>query len=220
MAQKTRLEAHHCIEISFSRLSERYGCGLMLKNLPRLGGPDPLLNVMGNYGFTNLQADVPARRHLENSGLLKQFYDNAFAGKVPLRQNFKQVYGHLDLFLAFDPTLKAAWFVADPQNRMALGNYFRDAVSLGMKSLGVVLTGSLVRLNAVGWQNLHDILSDRLFEQHRDINRVEVLSVISGVRWRPPCLSLGVTALNFRELPELVSALKEALGEAGSEVET
>ncbi len=220
MPAKFRLDQYHSIEISFVKLSEKYGCGLMLKSLPRAGGPDPFVNAMGNYGYTAVYADRAAQRALENSGLLKQFYDGAFADKSPLRQNFKQVYGHLEVLMACDAAAKSAWFVAEPQNRMALANYFRDAISLSLKASGVLLTGSMVRLTAVGWQNLYDLLPDRLLNERRDIQRVEVLSVLSGVRWRPPSLSVGVTALNFREPAELKAALTEALGAAGTEVQT
>jgi hypothetical protein len=220
MPAKLRLDLYHSIEISMMKLSEKYGCGLMLKGLPKATSSDPLVNCMGNYGYTELFADQPARKIVENPGLLKQFYDGAFTSKTPLRNNFKQVYGHLEVLMAIDPPVKTAWFVADPHNRMALANYFRDAVSLGLKGSGVLLTGSMVRLTSVGWQNLYDLLPDKLLHDHRDVQRIEVLSVLSGVRWRPPSLSLGVTALNFREPAELKDALQEALGTAGSEVET
>lgn len=220
MPAKFRLDQYHSIEISVAKLSEKYGCGLMLKGLGAAGTSDPLVNVLSNYGYTAIRADRPAQKIIENSGLLKQFYDNAFSSKTPLRQNFKQVYGHLEVLLACDAQAKTVWFVADPHNRMALANYFRDAISLGLKGLGVLLTGSMIRLTNVGWQNLYDLLPDKLFNDNRAIQRVEVLSVLSGVRWRPPSLSVGVTALNFREPAELKSALTEALGTAGSEVQT
>jgi hypothetical protein len=217
MPTKLRLEAYRSLEISFATLSPLFGCGLMLNGLPRFNASDPLHNTMTNYGCENLFADKAAQKLVENSGLLKQFYDSAFTNKTPLRQNFRSVYGHLDVFLAIDATTKTAWFVADPTNRVALMNYYRDAVSIGLKPLGVLLLGSTVRLTPAGWQNLFDLLSDKLFNAHPEVHRVEIMGVLDGVRWRANTLSLGVTLLNFREFPEIESAVRTALRGAGPE---
>ncbi len=220
MPAKLRLESHRSLEISFVKLSPRYGCGLMLANLPKFDPSDPLLNAMTNYGYPTLAADKLATKLVQNPGLLKQFYDNAFSNKMTLRQNFRGVYGHLEVFMAFDPQSRTAWFLAEPQNRMALVNYFRDAASLGLKPLGVLLLGSTVRLTPVGWQNLYDLLTDKFFNAHTGIQRVEVMSVMAGVRWRSNCLGLGVTLLNFRELAEIQAAVEAALrGETGPEIQ-
>jgi hypothetical protein len=186
----------------------------MLHNLPKFGASDPLLNAMSNYGYPNLAGDKAAQTLVQNLGLLKQFYDNAFTNKLPLRQNFRDVYGHLEVFMVLDASARTAWFVADSPNRMALVNYFRDAASLGLKPLGVLLLGSTVRLTAAGWQNLYDLLTDKFFNDHAGIQRVEVMSVMPGVRWRANCLGLGVTLLNFRELPEIETAVEAALSGA------
>ena len=211
MPTKLKLEAHRSLEISFALLSPKYGCGVMLDSLPRFNASDPLHNAMSNYSYENLFADKAAQKTVENSGLLKQFYDNAFANKVPLRQNFRDVYGHIEVFVALDTATHTAWFVAEPNNRMALENYFRDAVSLGLKPLGVLLLGSTVRLTPAGWQNLHDLLSDKFFNDHAGIQRIEIMSVTDGIRWRAGTLGLGVTLLNFRELPEIATSAQAAL---------
>jgi len=203
-----------------ARLSPLYGCGLMLKNLPRVEFSDPLVSVMSNYGYTNLYGDKPGRKLVDNSGLLKGFYDNAFTHKTGLRQNFRTVYGHVEAYMAHDPGAKSAWFIGDAQNRVALTNYFRDATSLGLKTRGVMLLGSTVRLTAVGWQNLSDLLTDDFLSSQPAIQRVEVMNVLSGARWRSPCLGLGVTLLNIRELPEVREAVNSALQNAGGEVES
>jgi hypothetical protein len=217
MPTKLRLEVHRSLEISFGKLSPRYGCGLMLHDLPKFGASDPLLNAMSNYGYPNLFGDKTAQKLVQNLGLLKQFFDNAFTNKLPLRQNFKDVYGHLEVFMILDASARTAWFVADSPNRMALSNYFRDAISLGLKPLGVLLLGSTVRLTAAGWQNLYDLLTDKFFNDHAGIHRVEVMSVMAGVRWRTNTLGLGVMLLNFRELPEIETAVEAALsGATGS----
>jgi hypothetical protein len=219
MPSRLRLEQNHSLEISFAKLSPRIGCGLMLKNLPRANLSDPLVNVMSNYGLTTLAADKAAQKLVDNSGLLKGFYDNAFTHKLPLKQNFRTTYGHLEVYLAHDPQARSAWFIAEPQNRMALANYFRDAASLGLKALGILLVGSTARLTAVGWQNLYDLWTDNFITAHSTVQRVEVMSILSGVRWRSPCLGLGVTLLNIRELQEIRASAEAAMGGAdGGEV--
>jgi hypothetical protein len=220
MPARLRLDALRSVEVSVARLSPRYGCGLMLAGIPEIDSPDPLVNAMGNYGLTKLHADKPAKKHLENPGLLKPFFDNAFTHKTPLKTNFRQVFGHLEVYLAFDQQTRTVWFVADPHNRMALVNYFRDAVSLGLKSSGILLIGSTVRLTPVGWQNLYDLLSDKFINDHPGIQRVEVMTVLSGVRWRQNCMGLGVTLLNFRELADIQSMVEDAFaGKGGGEVQ-
>ena len=220
MPAKLRLEAHRSLEISLAALSPAFGCGAMLRNLPRFSASDPLHNAMANYGYENLFADKTAQKMVENSGLLKQFYDGAFTNKTPLRQNFKNVYGHLEVFMALDATKHTAWFIAEPGNRMALENYFREAVSLGLKPLGVLLLGSTVKLTSAGWQNLHDLLTDRFFNDHAGIQRIEIMSVMDGIRWRAGTLSLGITLLNFHELPEIASSVQAALlGAPGPQIQ-
>ncbi len=220
MPPRLRLETERSLQISEARLSPRYGCGLMLKNLPKFDYSDPLLNVMGNYGYTRLAADKPAQKIIDNSGLLKSFYENAFEHKLPMRRNFFQVYGEKEVLMAYDLKAKTVWFIAEPRNRMALVNYFRDSVSLGLKALGVKLVGSTVRLTSVGWQNLHDLLTDAFVEIHPKLKQVEVASVLSGVRWREPNLGLGVTLLNFREHARIKASTEAAMrGEKGGEIQ-
>ncbi len=217
MPEKLRIDTHRSIEISFARLSPRIGCGLMLASLPRFDASDPLNAIMQNYGYNKIHADKPAQKILTNSGLLKSFYDNAFTNKTPLQQNFRSTFGHLEIYLAFDPTLKTAWFVSDPQNKIVLTNYYRDALSLGLKADGILLTGSLPKLTPVGWQNLHDLLNDEFFKKYGPIERVEIMSILSGARWRPPSLGLGVTLLNMREFKDIKAAVDAAFrgGEDG-----
>jgi hypothetical protein len=220
MPTKLRLEAYRSLEISLATLSPNFGCGKMLRSLPQFNASDPLLNAMSNYGYPNLAGDKPAQKLVENSGLLKQFFDNAFTNKMPLRQNFRGTYGHLEVFMALDAAVRTAWFVGDPTNRVALENYSRDAVSLGLKPLGIPLLGSTVRLTAAGWQNLHDLLSDKFLNDHASIRRIEIMGTLDGVRWRANCLGLGVTLLNFRELPEIFASVKAALrGPSGPQIQ-
>jgi hypothetical protein len=191
----------------------------MVSCLPEFENSDALMNVMSNYGLTRVFADKSAQKVIGNTGLLKQFYDNAFSNKVAIRQNFRQVFGHLDVFMAVDPGSKKVWFVADPHNKMALVNYYRDAISLTLKTDGRLLLGSTPRLTPVGWQNLHDLLTDEFFKGHREIERIEVMSVAPGVRWRAPTLGLGLPLLNMRDLADIQKTVEAAIrGETGADI--
>jgi hypothetical protein len=220
MPPRLRLDAERSIEVSFVRLSPLIGCGLMLAGLPKYDAPDALISIMENYGYDRLAADKPARKAVENQALLKTFHENAFIQKLALRRNFLQVYGQRDLWLAFDPRAKTAWFVSDSHHRIALANYHRDAVSFGLKPHGVTLVGSMVRLSAIGWQNLCDIVTDKFLDEHREVERIEVMSAIAGVRWRLPTLGIGASFLNFQEPERIGKAVEAALrGETGGDIQ-
>lgn len=215
-----RLETERSLEIAVGKLSEKFGCGLMLKNLSKFDSSDALMNIMENYGFDKLFADKAGRKTVGNSGLLKSFYDNAFGHKSPLARNFLSVYGKKDVLMAADPKTKTAWFIGETQNRMALPNYFRDAVSLGLKVVGVMLTGSTMRLTPLGWQNLYDLLSDEFIERNPKLKRVEVMSALSGVRWREPSLAIGASYLGFRDLALIQESVAKVMrGEQGGEIQ-
>jgi hypothetical protein len=213
---KLRLERERSIEIDFPRLSPKYGCGKMLADLPAFDGSDPLLNIMATYGYARLFADKPGAKLIANPALLKNFYDNALNNRMPVRRNWHTVFKEVDVFLALDAREKTAWFVADPQNRMALVNYSRDAVSLGLKAQGITLSGSTVRLTPVGWQNLNELLGDSFLDSHPDLRRVDVMSSLAGIRWRKPVLGIGVMFLNLRELEEIRDAAGQVMqGDSG-----
>ncbi len=183
----------------------------MLASLPPFTSSDPLNAVMNNYGYNKIHADKPAQKILTNSGLLKTFYDNAFTNKTPLLQNFRSTFGHLEIYLALESALKTAWFISDPHNKIALTNYYRDATSLGLKADGILLLGSTLKLTPVGWQNLYYLLTDDFVKKYGPIERVEIMSMLSGVRWRPPSLGLGVTLLNMKEFKEIKTTVESAM---------
>ncbi len=199
------------MEIAFKYLSPRIGCGLMLTNLPRFSASDPLNAIMSNYGYDKIFADKSAQKIITNTGLLRNFYDNAFSNKASLFQNFRSVFGNQEVYLVTDPTIKTVWFIADPTNKIALNNYFRDAVSLGLKADGILLLGSIPKLTPAGWQNLYDLMNEGFFQKSRGIERVEIMSLITGVRWRAPTLGMGVTFLNLHNLEEIKTTITEAL---------
>ncbi len=180
----------------------------MLARLPRFDSSDPLNNTMKNYGYEKLFADKPAQKIITQPNLLKSFYDNALNNKMFLVDNFRAVFGKLEVYLAYDPNIKTAWFVSLPENKIYLANYFHEALIFNLKKLGIHLTGSPARLTPVGWQNLYDLLSEDFLGNHGPIKRVEIITIISDVRWRPPTLGLGVTFLNMKEFKEIQAAVE------------
>ncbi len=211
MPERLRFENLRSLEISFNQLSPKFGCGLMLSSLPLFNSCDPLVTVMANYGFEKIYADKPAQKILSNSGLLKTFYENAFKNKTPLQQNFRSTFGNQEIYLVFDTELKSAWFISEPHNKIALTNYFRDALSLRLKSEGILLVGSTNKLTPVGWQNLYDLLQEKFMSRLGRIERIEIMSLMSEVRWRPPTLGLGVTMLNMKEFKEILALIDAAV---------
>ncbi len=166
---------------------------------------------MKNYGYEKIHADKSAQKIVTQSKLLKTFYDNSFTNKLPLRDNFRIVFGNLDIFLVYDSNNRTAWFISQPENKIVLTNYFREALAFVLNKQGIHLSGSTVRLTPVGWQNLYDLLSNDFFKNHDSIKRVEILTLIPGVRWHQPTLGLGVTFLNMKEFKEIVATVETAM---------
>jgi len=183
----------------------------MLHNLPRYTESEMLQSVLAEYGYGTVHADKSARKIVSDSALLGIFHDNAIEAKTPLADNFLQVFGNHDLLMAHDLKEKAAWLVSEAFNKLELANYYRDAVRIGLQPTGLVLTGSVPRLTPMGWQNLHDLLSDEFLAQHPTVKRIEIMSSIPGTRWREPSLGLGVTMLNLNDIDKLRKAVDASL---------
>jgi hypothetical protein len=115
------------------------------------------------------------------------------------------------MYLAFDDKKESAWFVSELSSKLALENYYRDAVPNILKSLGVTLTGSVIRLTPYGWQNIFDIINNDFVHNHPEVKRVEVMTVLAGLRWRTPDLGLGITLLNFTEPDKIRSDIEGLL---------
>lgn len=210
MPPMLRLHILRVIRVSMDRLSPKIGCGKVLSSIPIFPVSDSFLKAMESYGIKIIYADKPAQKHLTNSKFAGPFMSNAVNGKTPLEANFKFSFTAADMILVYDDQKGSAWFLSEPSNKLALENYYRDAVPNILKSLGLTLTGSTVRLTPYGWQNLHDIINADFVRAHPQVKRVEVMTVLAGLRWRPPDLGLGITLLNFAE-PDKIKNDIEAL---------
>ena len=209
MAAVLRVFVERVLPINSGFLSPRIGCGLMLTRIPSYQANDVFRDVMKVYGFPNLRADKPAAKILdEDEDLMRQFCINAETGKMPLRLNFRGVYATKEAFLLLDTPRKTAYFVGAPDNRLALTNYYRDAMFKLPELLNLVLAGSINRLTPVGWQNLHDIMNDVNFRNaYPGVERIEVMASIPSVRWRKPVLEIGVNLLNFSNAKAIRQAM-------------
>lgn len=206
-----RLHLLRVIRISIDHLSPKIGCGKMLHSIPVFAAAESFAKAMEGYGIKTIYADKTAQKNLENSKFTGPFMSNAASGRTSLVDNFRFSFTTPDIVLAYDPKKASAWIVAEPSNRMALENYYRDAVPNILKSLGLTLTGSTVRLTPYGWQNLHDVISEDFVNSHPEVKRIEVMAVLAGLRWRAPDLGLGITLLNFAESDKIRNDIEALL---------
>jgi hypothetical protein len=210
MPPMLRINITHVIKVSIDNLSPKIGCGKILASVPIFPASESFHKAMESYGIKIIYADKPAQKHLANSKYSGPFISNAATGKTAIDLNFKFSFTSADMYLAYDDKKESAWFVSELSSKLALENYYRDAVPNILKGLGVTLTGSVVRLTPYGWQNIFDIINSDFVHNHLEVKRVEVMTVLAGLRWRTPDLGLGITLLNFTE-PEKIRSDIEGL---------
>jgi hypothetical protein len=196
-----RIVAEKMLNVKAAWLNPRIGCGLMLANLPRYDANDVLRDVMREYGYTNINADKAAVKFLDgNESLLRTFCGNAEDARLEIKPNFRMVFAGKDVYLVLDLEARTAYFLAAPENRLTLNNYYRDAVAAMMQELKIALSGSTSRLTSVGWQNLNDLVAETNFRfTLPEVERIEVMSTLPAARWRKPVLEIGLNLLNLSD---------------------
>jgi len=201
MAVSLRLTAEKLLDVNSSWLSPRIGCGQMLSGIPRYSGSEVLRDVMREYGYDIVHADKQATKLLDNNdSLVRTFCSNFEGTKMPIKVNYRSAFGLKDLFLVLDLITKSAYFIASPESKLALNNYFRDAMPGLMQNFKVTLGGSTNRLTPIGWQNLHDVMTEGNFRiDFPEVQKIEIMSTLPGARWRQPTLEVGVQLMNFTE---------------------
>jgi hypothetical protein len=214
MAAVLRVNVEHMLAINSGFLSPRIGCGLMLTTIPPYQTNDVFRDVMRTYGFPNVFADKPAIKILEgNEDLMRQFVVNAESGKMVLKNNFRGVYAAKEIYLLMDTAKKAAYFLSAPEHKLALVNYYRDAMPAIANILRVALSGSTNRLTPTGWQNLHDVLNDINFRKdYPGVERIEIMASLPTARWRTPVLEIGVNLLNFSNARAVRDSIRTEVG--------
>jgi hypothetical protein len=211
MPPMLRINITHVIKVSVDNLSPKIGCGKILASVPVFAASESFHKAMESYGIKIIYADKLAHKHLANGKYTGPFISNAATGKTTIDLNFKFSFTSADMYLAFDDKKESAWFVSELSSKLALENYYRDAVPNILKGLGVTLTGSVIRLTPYGWQNIFDLINDDFVHNHPEVKRVEVMTVLAGLRWRTPDLGLGITLLNFTEPDKIRSDIEGLL---------
>ena len=218
MAAALRVSVERMLALNSGWLSPRIGCGQMLTNIAPYQANDVFLDVMRGYNYPNVFADKPAIKILEeNEDLMRQFIVNAESGKMALKNNFRGVYVAREIYLALDSAKKSAYFLAAPEHRLALVNYYRDAMPSIANILKVAVSGSTNRLTPVGWQTLHDVLNDVNFQKdYSGVQRIEIMASLPTARWRSPVLEIGVNLLNFSTPRSVRDSIRTEVGETGA----
>jgi hypothetical protein len=201
MAVSLRIVTEKLINVDQALLSPKIGCGLMLSRIPRYSPNDVLREVIQSYDYETVFADKQAAKFLDsNESLVRSFCSNAEGSRMPIKVNYKAAFGLKDVFLVLDLNAKSAYFIQAPENKLALNNYYRDVMPGLMQSFGVALSGSTNRLTPVGWQSLHDLMTDGDFRSDfPDVEKIEIMSTLSTSRWRKPVAEIGVNMLNLSD---------------------
>lgn len=197
-----RMQVEKALTINSEFLDPTLGCGQALSRAPRHEANEVFADVMRKYDYPNLHADKPAALVLDESEeLMRSFCRNAEANSAPLKTNFREVYAPQDIILVLDKGRHAAYFLRDPEYKTAMTNYFRDAMPGIARVQGLTIAGSPGRLTPVGWQNLHDVVSDINFKvEFPAVARIEIAVGIPTARWNAPVLEVGVPLLNFSDI--------------------
>jgi hypothetical protein len=196
-----RVQPGRLLAVDSSLLDPDAGCGLMLAQNAHYEGNYVFFDVMRRYGFPNVFADRMATGIIdEREDLMRDFCHNVDAVHSPLELNFRTIYASCNIILALDSAKHDAHFVADPGNRLALTNYFRDAIPGIAKALGITITGWRERLLPVGWQNLYDVTREKRFIlDYPDLKRIDITPGVPTIEWHGPALEIGVNVLNLSD---------------------
>lgn len=210
MPAELRINTNKTINIDFDYLSQKFGCGKALLEVPRFSGSLAFNKVMESYGINNLYADKRAAKFLHDEKTIGTFCSNAISGKVPLNTNFKFAFVNIDCLLAIDEKRASSWFLSEPENKLAITNYYRDALPNMLSKKGITLTGATVRITPIGWQNLYDIATGDFVNSQKNLKQIEILATLPGARWREPILGLGVTLLNLADPNTIIKDITAA----------
>lgn len=210
MASGLRVETFAWLNIEQDRLSPKIGCGLVLVNLPKLYVSDAFRQVFAGYKIDNIYADKPAQKLLKNEKIVQQFCSNALAA-ISLNENFRTVFKNFRVILLVDQSKSSAWFIGEVENRLPFLNYYREVVPNILKSMGIILTGSITRLLPIGWQNLYDILTNEALKNNPEVKIIEILSIITDTRWRNNILGIGINLLNLTTPKTIEQQIVEVL---------
>jgi len=199
--------------ISSEYLNEKIGCGAILKNIPIFNEIIGLLQAFKNYGIDEVRADKQAQKILQKEEVAAPFCSNALINKIPLKPNFKMSFLKEDIFLIVDEYKKVAYFISEPTNKLAIVNYYRDAIPNIAKKLGIVVRGALTKLNPTGYKNLYELLNSEIIPilKEKNIKNIEIVSFGSQINLINHSLRIEVGFINFVDNKKLLAEVKKIL---------
>ncbi len=206
-----RLVTEKFLFISEDLLFPKIGTGLLLATLPKFIPLDSVAQVFVSYGLNELYADKKAKRYWEKEEFVGPFCTNLIVNKMSLVENFRAVFGKEDIYFLVDQDKKKGFFIAEKENIVIATNYHRDAMPKLLKNLGIVLWGSTIKINPLGWQNLYELLTSDFLKNFPEVKRIEIISTAPGIRFKPPALQLEVALINFSSLEKIKEVLTESL---------
>ncbi|MEO0101823.1 MAG: hypothetical protein ABIK84_05420 [candidate division WOR-3 bacterium] len=206
-----RLVTEKFLFISEDLLFPKIGTGLLLATLPKFIPLDSVAQVFVSYGLNELYADKKAKKYWEKEEFVGPFCTNLIVNKMSLVENFRAVFGKEDIYFLVDQDKKKGFFIAEKENIVIATNYHRDAMPKLLKNLGIVLWGSTIKINPLGWQNLYELLTSDFLKNFPEVKRIEIISTAPGIRFKPPALQLEVALINFSSLEKIKEVLTESL---------
>ncbi|MEO0110254.1 MAG: hypothetical protein ABIL00_05735 [candidate division WOR-3 bacterium] len=206
-----RLVTEKFLFISEDLLFPKIGTGLLLATLPKFIPLDSVAQVFVSYGLNELYADKKAKKYWEKEEFVGPFCTNLIVNKMSLVENFRTVFGKEDICFLVDQDKKKGFFIAEKENIVIATNYHRDAMPKLLKNLGIILWGSTIKINPLGWQNLYDLITSNFLKEFPQVKRIEIISTAPGIRFKPPALQLEVALINFSSLEKIKEVLTESL---------
>lgn len=207
--------------VDSSLLNPANGCGQILAGGHPYRSNDLFMDCMRLYGFPNLFADRMAQRLLDKKeDAMRTFtssFDNAHAG---IEVNFRSAYEAVPIVLVLDAGRRAAHFVADAENRLALSGYYREAMRGVARALGITLRGWPERLVPVGWRNLYDVTNDGRFKlDYPQLEAIDVTPGAEAIEWHGATLELAASTLNTSDAGTIRHAIRaKADGQASGDM--
>ncbi len=208
-----RREEEKFLIISSEYLSEKIGSGAILKNIPVFHEIIGLCQAFKNYGIDEVRADKQAQKILQKEEIVGPFCSNALVNKIPLRHNFRTSFLNQDIYLIVDEYKKIAYFISEPANKLAIVNYYRDAVPNLGKKLNLTIRGALIKLNPKGYKNLYELLNSEIIPllKEKNIKNIEIISAGVGIGIVNHSLRLEVGLINFSDVKKLMEEIKKVL---------
>ncbi len=208
-------EEERFLIISSEYLSEKIGCGAILKSIPVFNEIVGLLQAFKNYGIDEVRADKQAQKILQKEEVVAPFCSNALINKIPLKPNFKISFLKEDIFLIVDEYKKVAYFISEPANKLVFVLYYRDSIPNLAKKLGIVVRGALTKLNPTGYKNLYELLNSEIVPilKEKDIKNIEIVGFGSKITFINHSLRIEVGFINFVDNKKLLEEVKKVFGQ-------